>query len=81
MGKNVRINDDLHRQVKELAARERRSINIMSEILIAHSLNEGYTTIGRPMKTVHSDGRVEYGLVPKPRDDKVGGNESYGAGV
>lgn len=81
MGKNVRINDDIHRQVKELAERERRSINIMSEILIAHSLNEGYTTIGRPMKTVHSDGRVEYSVVPDPRDDKVGGNESYGAGV
>lgn len=81
MPKMVRISDELHDQVKQLAAREQRSINIMSQILIAYSLNEGYTTIGRPMKTTYSDGRVEYGVVPDPREEKVGGNESYGVDV
>lgn len=69
MPKMVRISDELHQQVKQCADREQRSINMMAAVLIAHSLNEGYTTIGKLMTTYHSDGRVERGTVPDPSEE------------
>lgn len=56
MAKMVRIEDDIYKYVEEQAKKERRSTTMMTNIMLAHCVSEGYETPNTPI----DDNGVQY---------------------